>query len=162
MRGEDDEGARIVAKLEEQRDARHLDTAGRRALGVEIEQTVEEHVFGRHAAHVAPALKRDRVDLRLAFLRKSVAQVGERQLLPAGLRPDEPQGTIHEADRGIGRKHLQDRQQQENELRDQPLAGTIRRQHQPCDQHAHVDQSIFRMILPKIWRDSMRSSARSI
>ena len=164
MGGKDDERSRIVAQLEEDRDARNFDAARLRVFRIEIEELVEKDVFGSQPADTAPAFERDRLDLRLALFGKGIAQIGQGQLVPAlQLRPEPASEPIGEFDRAIGRKQLQTcRASRKIELGDRPLAEVLRRKNQPGDQHAHDVQSIRRMILPKTWRVSIRSSARSI
>ncbi len=161
--GKDDERTRVVAQVQEDRNARDFHPARLGLVRVEIEQPVEEDIFRREPPHVAPAGERDRLDLRLALFREGVAQIGQHQLVATrcGARCSARQA-VGEIDRRIRRKQLQEIQERESDLRHQPLAKVDQRQHEPGNDELHAAQPTLRMILPKTWRLSMRSSAASI
>ena len=73
MRGEDDEGAGVFEEVEEDRDPLDLDAALAVALRIEVEDLVEEDVFGRKPGHADPHLEGDLLALLVALLREGVA-----------------------------------------------------------------------------------------
>lgn len=162
MAGKNDERARIFQQVHKDRNAGNLDAALSLLFRVEIEQLVQKHIFGDLPAHMSPGGQRDGLDFGLGFVRKSIAQIGQHQPVALQLRPNEPHQPISTVQGFIGRKQFQQRQQDQDELGHQPLRKSPQAQHDLCQNPTEHDQSIFRMILPKIWRLSIRVSATSM
>src|SRR5262249_8700784 len=112
--------------------------------------------------HIAPACQGNLLNLGLPLFGKGIAQIGQHQLMTAHARAEAAGEPVGEIDAAVRREQLQEIQKAKDDLCNQPLAEMPDGKHDPGEDELHAGQSILRMILPKICRDSMRSSARSM
>ena len=151
MRGEDDEWTRVLEEIEEDGDSLDLDAVLAVALRVEVEDLVEEDVFGREPGHADPHFEGDRLALLVALAREGIPQIRKRELVAGRQRPDAAGERVDHLDRPVEGETGEDAEEGEEHLRYDPVACTPDGQDETRDEKLHLApaQPIFRTILPK-------------